>query len=132
MSWDLSIKVPGCERCGRGEDYPYERNYTHNCNAMIRAASIHPFPHQEVSTFAEVILRAPTTGECWGDYNDKPAKEAGAFASRIADELERDPEKYRPMQPENGWGSYDTVIELCRAVARACAEYPEGTFQAHG
>jgi hypothetical protein len=35
------------------------------------------------------------------------------------------PDKYVPMNPVNGWGSYDQAIEVLGALVTACRANPE-------
>ena len=121
MSWDLYISD---EWIG---------NYTHNTNQMIRAASVGPaeLPEQP-GVFAEVILHKPTMGTCWGDFEGRPAREAGLFARDIIAELKRDPERYEAMNPKNGWGSMESLVDFLREVAEKCESDPEGRFHASG
>ena len=121
MSWDLYV----------GEEWI--GNYTHNTNPMIRAASVWPRSIEPVPAIAdEVLFRAPVLGVCWGDFDGRPAREAGLFAEDIIKELERDPEHYTQMNPPNGWGSMKTLLEFLRQVRGRCLECPEATFGASG
>jgi hypothetical protein len=125
MSWDLYIE--------EGEDEKWWGNYTHNTNAMIRAASIAPRPIPESPPVAaEVLFHAPVLGACWGDFDGRPAREAGLFARDIIAEMKRDPERYLPLNPINGWGSMETLLGFLRAVARHCEANPDATFRASG
>lgn len=41
------------------------------------------------------------------------------------DALEADPEQYRAMNPENGWGSYDSLLGVLREMRdRSTTEVP--------
>jgi len=121
MSWDLYV---GDRNVG---------NYTHNTNAMIRAASIAPRPIPESPGVAgEVLFREPVLGTCWNDFEGRPARDAGLFARDIIAELEREPERYEPLNPPNKWGSMRTLILFLRDVASACEEDPNAVFHASG
>lgn len=40
------------------------------------------------------------------------------------DELNGDREYYEQFNPENGWGNYDTLLELATTVLQACVDHP--------
>lgn len=126
MSWDLYLK---CSHCGTSRDLG---NYTHNTNNMIRAASEPSEAFVPVPVAAEVLLRAPVKGLCWSDFHGKQAREAGAFARKIARELEDHPAKYEALNPSNGWGSRESLLSFLRSVAAACDESPDMLFEASG
>jgi hypothetical protein len=79
----LTIDTGGPEPASLDADW----NYTSNCGPMWRAAG---------ADLAE--FHGKTAGECL------PVLEAG-----IA-ELRANPAKYIAMNPENGWGSYDSLL----------------------
>ena len=39
--------------------------------------------------------------------------------------LGREPERFRAMDPPNGWGSYDSLVPKLRVLAEAFARYPK-------
>lgn len=91
----------------REYDEVYEANYTHNCNTMADAAGVYHAvwrPEENGITKAAQMI---------------PILEAG-----IAN-MEREPAKYRLLNPENGWGSYDTFLPWLRRYLEACREHPE-------
>ena len=105
MSWDLYLR---CDHCGMKRDLG---NYTHNTNAMIRAAS---------------------GGKCWGDYDGQPASKVADFALKVANELVANYEKFDAMNPENGWGSRENCVRFIREVGDACRENSKLIFEASG
>jgi hypothetical protein len=36
-----------------------------------------------------------------------------------------DPDRFKAMNPENGWGSYEGLVEFVRAYKKACEEFPD-------
>lgn len=40
------------------------------------------------------------------------------------DLLESNPAKFRALNPENGWGTYDGLVAFVHAYLNACVEYP--------
>jgi hypothetical protein len=44
--------------------------------------------------------------------------------------MESDPDKYRAMNPENGWGSYDTFLEWLVKLGDVSFKYPKAIWSA--
>jgi hypothetical protein len=100
MSWDIWLvtEVDGHE-ITIGESF----NYTHNCNRMIRDAGLTEWPYKV---------------DGW------EAKKLAIFLDMAIENLSVDPEKYRAMNPENGWGDYDSLLDVLKQVRKQCATYP--------
>lgn len=100
-------------------------NYTHNTNAMIAAAleavTGAKTPELEDHPLAKVI--GPTWYKRLDGLN---GREGADLLAAIITGLEADPDRYRAMNPENGWGSYDGVLtvlkEMREASGRACCD----------
>lgn len=102
MSYDLWIEPAGlCE----DEDNPLAGclywNYTSNCSPMWRAAG---------ADLAE--FHGKTTDEC-----------VPILRSGIA-ELANNPEKYQAMNPENGWGSWESLVPRLAELLIALENHP--------
>jgi hypothetical protein len=105
MSWDIWLvtEVDGHD-ISVGDSF----NYTHNCNPMIREAGLTEWPYEV---------------DGW---------RAGELAERLDEairNLEADPKKYRAMNPENGWGDYDSLVARLRDVRDQCRTYPSTTVR---
>ena len=105
MSWDLSLEVivdeVHCEIAG-------QYNYTHNTNPMIRAAGFTEWPYE---------------------LDGMPA---GAFAWKLGvaiAALQRDPDAFRAMNPENYWGDYDTLLAVLREIFNDYRRLPSATVR---
>jgi hypothetical protein len=57
----------------------------------------------------------------WKELIGAPATETGGMLTSVADELRRHPDKYRAMNPPNGWGNYEGAIAFLDAFATDCA-----------
>ena len=106
--WDL--RFPGREPVAfRGErevGEVYSRNITHNLNVMASAAGIY-----------EHLWRPDEIGI-------KNAKDLIEPLRKGLVALETDPEKFRKLNPENGWGSYDGLLDFVRDYLAACEAHP--------
>jgi len=56
--------------------------------------------------------------------------EAKLIVRGVLDELMSDPETYRAMNPGNGWGSYEGLVEVAKTVYAACDDHPSATWGA--
>ncbi len=117
MSWDLSMMTKGSD----GESIELrEWNYTHNVNRMIGAA----LEGEDMQSYWAKHL-----GPCWFDLIDKKTcKEAQPIFDRIVTEFEADPEKYEAFNPDNGWGSYKTLLPVLKDIQKASREHPSATW----
>lgn len=105
MSLDWYLE---CDHC---HSTLYDANITHNVSPMWTAAG------------------------CYGPlYDDETwegrlGKEALAVLRAGVIAMEDSPEKFREMNPPNGWGDYEGALEWLRAAVAACAKYPEGKIR---
>ncbi len=104
MSLDVSlVMMLPCE--------VYEGNITHNLNGMAKEAGLYQWlwrPDEiEVTTAKQLI---------------GPLKVGLAL-------LESDPDRFRKLNPPNGWGTYDGLVEVVRDYLEACEKYPTATIQ---
>lgn len=63
----------------------------------------------------------------WSEFIGMKAADAGPIWRAVADELRRDPDKYRQFNPPNGWGTYEGAVEVISALAAACERHPTAT-----
>ncbi len=91
MSWDLSLF---CNHCG---SEVVEVNYTHNTNGMMNAA----------------LEGGGWGGDNWLDLIDGMTGTEGKRLLRsIISEWDYDPDKFRAMNPDNGWGDMDQLRKI--------------------
>ena len=103
MSWDVTL---GDDRGHVEGDW----NYTHNVNPMISAAAAD---------------RGITLERSWWDRLDGMEGCDGArYIGLIIKGLEADPDRFRAMDPENGWGSYNTLLPVLHEMHTALPEWP--------
>lgn len=89
----------------------YSDNITHNLNKMADAAGIYK--------------------HLW-----RPEEIGVTKASQLIDplrnglhELKSNPEKYKTLNPSNGWGSYEGLVNFVNNYLNACYEYPEAEVE---
>ncbi|MBT0771735.1 hypothetical protein KIH74_22535 [Kineosporia sp. J2-2] len=83
-----------------------ERNLTYNLSGMIR--------------------RAGFIG--WQNLMGMVAAEAEPMLRKTVENLRSDPAEYRPLNPSNGWGTYEDAIEVLEAMAGDCARHPKAVY----
>jgi hypothetical protein len=100
MSYDVAFHVQG----------PYDdqevelwwRNHTSNTSGMWRAAGV------------DIAELAGVKGE-----------QVAVAVNAAIEEMERNPDTYKAMNPPNGWGSYETCLDFLRDLRAAAARFPD-------
>jgi hypothetical protein len=89
----------------------YSANITHNLGDMADAAGI----YKELWRPEEISI---------GQARQliEPLKAAIA-------RLNSDPDKFRRLNPENGWGSYVGFLKFCEEYLKACEENPDASVE---
>jgi len=104
MSWDATLTNDHGQVEGSW-------NYTHNTNKMINAA----------------VANNPVFPPCeswWKELNGMPGNVGAAMLNEIIKTLENDFELYSKYNPENGWGSYESVIAVLKSMRNSVPEWP--------
>lgn len=102
VSYDIWLEVDtgGPEPASVGESW----NYTSNCVGMWCAAGI-------------------DLGECHG-------RDAGGCAEGLEAAiatLKAEPDRFRAMNPANGWGSYETLVPALEELLATWTAHPKAT-----
>ena len=108
MSWDADLM----DDRGHCE---YETNYTHNCNGMIADAMERA--GNERPPDAHPVL--PIGPAWWRLMDGLAGKDGSDFLRPIIEQLEADPDHYRAMNPNNGWGNYDQLVTVLKEMRDA-------------
>lgn len=117
MSYDVYLEgepesVPCvCAECGhqhKREEQPlyFYRGHTSNTSGMWRGAGL--------------------------DLREFDGEPASALAHPLAAAIEKiaaESEKYRPMEPANKWGTYESTLAFLRAILAACQDAPDATVR---
>jgi hypothetical protein len=116
MSWDAEL------RDDRGH-VEGEWNYTHNCNKMATVALSFAVLHD---SFADLSLSEPLSGvtSWFHNLDGRSGPEGAAILHKIITELQADPEKYRALNPANGWGDYDSFLAILVDMRDRVPEWP--------
>jgi hypothetical protein len=95
----------------------FSQNITHNLGTMADAVEL----HNGKSLYA--ILWQPDEN---GYIN---ASDILSLLHEGLIELTSFPEKYKKYNPENGWGSYDNLVEFVSSYYAACLQIPEAELE---
>jgi hypothetical protein len=134
VSWDAALysvtEVTHCPECGHGLDKPRRDeseiewfNYTHNISPMIYRAL----------EGAGIALEADETW--WQHLSGMSGTEGRDYLAAIIGQLEADPERFRAMNPPNGWGCYDGrdgVLGVLRKMRDAVPDGEASTWHVSG
>lgn len=128
MSWDANleatvdgnkIQLPGCDW-----------NYTHNCNQMIVAVLADAGKNCGATWWTRF---REESGDAWWDHlHGKNGKDGAEFLRGVISGLERDPERFIEMNPENKWGSYESLVSVLREMLTKSERYPSATWSISG
>ncbi len=104
MSYDIHLEIDtgGPEPAWVGRDW----NYTSNCGPMWRSA-----------------------GADLAEFHGQFAGNVLHVLDKALAEMEANPATYRAMDPENGWGSYDTLLPALRELREMFAAHPKATVR---
>lgn len=89
----------------------YHRNITHNLNTMAEKAGIY-----------NELWRPDEIGITRAEDLIEPLREG-------LHRLKSDPEYYQQFNPENGWGSYETLIRFVSGYLDACYMYKDAKVE---
>lgn len=99
LDFNLMKRIPTCV---------FDANYTHNVTDMWRLAGVYD-----------------------ALYNSE-----GKLAGEILNELKAglhimvtSPDEFKKLNPDNGWGSYESAVPWLRKVIEACEENPDTVIE---
>lgn len=102
MGWDIEIRENTCETCGLSHEVGGWQ-LTYNLSEMVRSAGAY-----------KIFANHSTTGP-----------EGLEILERAVLALESDPDRFRKMNPANGWGSYDGLLKVFREMVREMKDGPQ-------
>lgn len=104
---EIEIHIPD-----HAESYTvFERNITHNLNVMAREAGVY------------LAMWRPE------ELSATKAKDLIEPLSKGLELLLSYPERFKLLNPSNGWGDYDGLVSFVSKYMYACKEYPEATIE---
>ncbi len=88
----------------------YSKNITHNLNEMAGEAGIY------------YCMWQPET------LDITKANQLIEPLEKGLEKLKNDPNYYKGFNPDNGWGSYEGLVEFVESYLAACKEHPDATI----
>lgn len=62
-------------------------------------------------------------------FDGKSGCHAGPPLEWAVEHMKADPDAYRAMNPENGWGNYEGAMHYLATIAEFCRRYPKATLR---
>ena len=107
MSLDVYLVIKA-EVSEDNDAYVYEANITHNLGRMA----------SEAGKLYKALWRPEELGAV-------KAKDIIKHLERGLNLLKSDPEKYKKLNPSNGWGDYEGLVRFTENYLKACKDFPE-------
>ncbi len=88
----------------------WDGGQTHNCGPMAKEAGVY---------------------ECLWRPEEIDIENAGQLTPLLRDgvaKMESAPERFKKLNPPNGWGSYETLLSFMKEYLEACEKYPKATI----
>ncbi|MFJ5625436.1 hypothetical protein ACIQD3_22665 [Peribacillus loiseleuriae] len=103
MSWDISLTAKRLVDVEVGDI----GNYTYNVSKMYRVAM----------------------GISLSELDGQKATDVIPMIRKGVDEMLANPEKYRAMNPPNGWGSYEGALDYIQKLLHECEKNPDSIIR---
>lgn len=100
-------RVPVVVNADSEDETVYTANVTHNLNKMAAEAGIY-----------EALWRPEEVGITHAHHLIEPLKDGLAL-------LQSEPERFKALNPENGWGDYDEFVQFVADYLSACLKHSE-------
>lgn len=127
MSWDADLYCPHCS------SNVFDQNYTHNTNRMANvAAGITHDPDMGVAQEIVGIGGPRLDDTWWRRLNGMTGTQAKEFLGGILADFDARPMTYRAMNPDNGWGDFDSFRDVLRRMRDKSADAPDAVWETSG
>jgi hypothetical protein len=123
MGWDATLEYPG-PIDSEFSATVITQDCTHNLGGMLFEAIKASGDQDFIDLMGE---------DSWYRVLDGLNANLGAaFLDATIVQLEKDPEKYRAMNPSNGWDNYDELVPILKRMRQASQEHPNARWRSHG
>lgn len=122
MSYDTKIIHPPCSHCGRSDESIDAGNMTSNVGPMYRA--VLPGPYAGGGRYDGVGEPEPRGG--LPGLSGLPVAVALPLLRQAVIDMEARRDELLPLEPANGWGSFDGALGYLREIADSCEKAPDG------
>lgn len=128
MSLDVTIIDNFCDHCGHGNEV-FDINITHNLNKMATAAGIYEAMWRPHLLYTDKIIVDDNEENELEESITVIAGDLIPHLQKGIDSLELRPSEYKKLNPENGWGSYETLLRVSKELLTACTNYPNAKVE---
>jgi len=132
MSWDAELYIKGAGGSDPEDSELWQCvgdwNHTHNTNHMVSKAleALGQDPGERHWLIGHL-------GASWWERLDgMTGAEGSVMLGDIVRELDSKPKHYKQWNPENGWGSFDSIRRVLMQMCLAGAGYPAAVFEVSG
>jgi len=132
MSFDVYLDSPRCNHCGSGGETVYSFNLTHNVNEIVDRC-IKGYECQNGPVVAKTG-DSSYQDRSWGRLEGWKASDAVPVLEAALHEA-TDPERRKEwlsLEPSNGWGKLEVVVEVMKEFLAACKDNPGCTIRTSG
>lgn len=63
------------------------------------------------------------------ELENRPGRECYPLLVAATELMEAQPDRFKAMNPENGWGDYDGALSVLRELASWCRKYPDALLE---
>lgn len=127
MSWDADLVAFADGNPVRVGEW----NYTHNTNRMIAKVLTTCGYEMGPAPFWESIPGKPSTA-WWDTLNGMSGADGRKLLDLIVNGLMEAPSLFRSMNPENGWGDYDSLLRVLVEMRDCSERFPTGLWAVSG
>lgn len=111
----------------------YEWNFTHNTNGMIEWVLGDAVAGTSQPWWSKLGGHDGLGHGAWWDLLDgKTGHQAAPLLDGIVEGLSKQPNRFREMNPPNGWGNYDMLLTILSEMRDASHECPEDVWATGG
>lgn len=89
----------------------FDRNITHNLGNMAEKVGVY-----------EALWRPD-------EYGFKYASDIVPILKHGINKMKKEPDKYKQLNPENGWGDYEGLLSFCEEVLANCEKFPRAEIR---
>lgn len=75
------------------------------------------------------MFAAVNDGDGPQEWDEKPARDVAEILTRTIAAFDADPDKFRAMNPPNGWGTFEGAREFAQEVLAACLIAPNAVVR---
>lgn len=67
----------------------------------------------------------------WDELEGKPGEDCLGILTAVVDRLALEPEKFKKLNPPNGWGTYENLLGTLTELRDACQQFPNHTLHTY-